>query len=82
MPRGVGGKQLQAGFLGREARGQTGHATRAFTGVGKFLGRKQSLQIVERSFVEKALDAGELDTVDPAALRRISGRCLARFRIQ
>ncbi len=60
-------KELEAGLLGRKARGETCRAAGAVTAVGQFLRREEPAEIGRRRLREQALDSGDLDGIDPAA---------------
>jgi hypothetical protein len=76
---GFAREQLDAGFLGREARGKAPDAARSFAAVDKLLRGEESAQLGGRCFGEQALDARDLDRVDAAA-RRAGGSCRGGVR--
>ena len=63
-------EELEAGFLGREARREARRAAGAVAGVGELLRREERRQAVGRRLAQQALDARDLDAVDAAAVGR------------
>ena len=69
--RGLAREQLQARLLRSEARGQAGGAAGALAAVLPFPLGEDLEQVFGRGLAQQALDAGDLDRVDAAALRRV-----------
>ena len=77
--RGLARKELDAGFLGGEARGETRGTAGSFAAVLDLFGGEDPAEVLRGCLREQTLDAGNLDGVDAAAAGRREG---VRHRIR